>query len=161
MAWTTPRTWTTSETVTAAMMNAHVRDNLAYLKVYADSKTVYLKCVYDYELLVADGTNPKIYFTVPSEINGMNLISAHASVVTASSSGTPTVQVKNITDNQQMLSTSITIDANEKTSYTAAAQPVVNASYDDVVTGDLIGILLTVAGTGTKGLDVILSFRTP
>lgn len=32
MAWTTPRTWTTGEVVTAAQMNTHVRDNLAYLK---------------------------------------------------------------------------------------------------------------------------------
>lgn len=29
MAFTTPRTWVTAETVTAAHMNAHVRDNLA------------------------------------------------------------------------------------------------------------------------------------
>lgn len=28
MAYTTPRTWTTGETVTAAMFNAHLRDNL-------------------------------------------------------------------------------------------------------------------------------------
>ena len=28
MAWTTPRCWTTGEVVTAAIMNAHVRDNL-------------------------------------------------------------------------------------------------------------------------------------
>lgn len=28
MAWTSPRTWTTSEIVTASMMNTHVRDNL-------------------------------------------------------------------------------------------------------------------------------------
>lgn len=28
MAWTTPRTWVAGETVTAALMNAHVRDNL-------------------------------------------------------------------------------------------------------------------------------------
>lgn len=27
MSWTTPRTWTTGELVTAAIMNAHVRDN--------------------------------------------------------------------------------------------------------------------------------------
>ena len=27
MAWTTPRTWTTGELVTAAIMNTHVRDN--------------------------------------------------------------------------------------------------------------------------------------
>ena len=29
MAYTTPRTWTAGETVTAALMNTHVRDNLA------------------------------------------------------------------------------------------------------------------------------------
>jgi hypothetical protein len=28
MAWTAPRTWVTGETVTAALMNAHLRDNL-------------------------------------------------------------------------------------------------------------------------------------
>ena len=27
MAWTAPRTWVTGETVTAALMNAHIRDN--------------------------------------------------------------------------------------------------------------------------------------
>lgn len=29
MAWTTPHTWVSGETVTAALMNTHVRDNLA------------------------------------------------------------------------------------------------------------------------------------
>lgn len=32
MAWTTPRSWTTGEVVTASHMNTHVRDNTAYLK---------------------------------------------------------------------------------------------------------------------------------
>lgn len=31
MAWTTPRTWTPGELVTALMMNLHIRDNLTYL----------------------------------------------------------------------------------------------------------------------------------
>lgn len=31
MAFTTPRTWTAAETVTAALMNTHIRDNLAFL----------------------------------------------------------------------------------------------------------------------------------
>lgn len=31
MAWTTPRTWTTGELVTASILNAHVRDNLNML----------------------------------------------------------------------------------------------------------------------------------
>lgn len=32
MAWTTPRTWVANETVPAATMNLHVRDNLDWLK---------------------------------------------------------------------------------------------------------------------------------
>lgn len=32
MAWSAPRTWSPGETVTAALMNAHVRDNLNVLK---------------------------------------------------------------------------------------------------------------------------------
>lgn len=31
MAWTSPRTWVAAETVTAALMNTHVRDNLKAL----------------------------------------------------------------------------------------------------------------------------------
>jgi hypothetical protein len=38
MSWTAPRTWTVGEVVTAAMMNAHVRDNLKY--VHGDSGTI-------------------------------------------------------------------------------------------------------------------------
>src|SRR3990167_3647383 len=33
MAWTSPRTWVTGETVTAALLNTHVRDNLNALMV--------------------------------------------------------------------------------------------------------------------------------
>ncbi len=37
MAWTTPRTWVTSEIVTAALLNTHIRDNESYLKGNADA----------------------------------------------------------------------------------------------------------------------------
>lgn len=37
MAWTTPRTWTAGEVVTASMMNEQVRDNLSYLKDHVDA----------------------------------------------------------------------------------------------------------------------------
>ena len=36
MAYTTPRTWVASETVTAALMNTHVRDNISFLKTQTD-----------------------------------------------------------------------------------------------------------------------------
>lgn len=103
----------------------------------------------------------KAYFTIPAKLNGMNLVAAHAAVTTVSSSGTPTIQIHNVTDTADMLSTRITIDANEKTSYTAAAAPVINGSADDVATGDILRIDVDVAGTGTKGLMVLLTFQLP
>lgn len=109
-------------------------------------------------LSVADGID---FMVIPYELNGMNLISAHAAVDTVSSSGIPTIQLRNVTDSVDMLSTRITIDENEYTSYTATTAPVIDTSHDDVATGDRIAIDIDVAGTGTKGMVVILVFQTP
>jgi len=38
---------------------------------------------------------------------------------------------------------------------------VINTSNDDVATGDRIFVDVDVAGTGTKGLDVHLTFSEP
>jgi len=114
----------------------------------------------DTALAVKDGVS-SVYIPIPTELNGMNLVGAHAVVTTVSSSGTPTFQIHNVTDNTDMLSTSITIDANETTSYTAATAPVIDTTKDDVATGDLLRIDCDAAGTGTKGLTVILSFQLP
>ena len=103
--------------------------------------------------------NGKAFFTVPVSLNGCNIIDVDASLTTASTSGTPTIQIRNVTDSQDVLSTRITVDANEKTSYTASTQPVINTSYDDVSTGDQLAIDIDVAGTGAKGLSVILIFK--
>lgn len=35
MAWTAPRTWIAGETVTAALLNAHIRDNMNTLGVFS------------------------------------------------------------------------------------------------------------------------------
>lgn len=116
--------------------------------------------VFDDATALATG-NGKAIVMIPVELNGMNLVDCEAFVTTVSSSGAPTVQIRNITDSQDMLSTEITIDANEKSSLTAATAPVINTSYDDVTTGDLIAIDVDGAGTGAKGLGVLLSFQTP
>ncbi len=121
---------------------------LVYLKVIADDAT----------LQTGDG---KLYFTVPASLTGMNLIGAHAAVYTVSSSGTPTVQIHNLTDTVDMLSTLITIDGGEYSSYTALTPPVIDTTKDDIVTGDRLRVDVDVSGTGTKGLEVILTFQTP
>lgn len=115
------------------------------LKVFGDDENV----------AAGDG---RLIMLVPESANGLNLVAAHAFVTTVSSSGTPTIQIRNVTDAQDMLSTRITIDQSEIHSYTAATQPVINTSYDDVVTGDRLAVDVDVTGTGTKGLGVILTF---
>lgn len=120
-------------------------------------KTVVIKAIGDTTVLtVVDGI---VFFTVPLDLDGMNLVSANAGVYTASSSGLPTVQIRNVTDSQDMLSTRITIDATETSSYTATDSSVVNTSYDDVAKGDVLAVDVDVAGTGTKGLEVHLVFE--
>jgi hypothetical protein len=102
------------------------------------------------------------YFVIPPELNGMNMVDAQAALVGAvSTSGLPTVQIANQTDDVDMLTTKITIDANERSSYTAATASVIDTTKDDVATGDILRCDVDVAGTGAKGLYVILTFQLP
>lgn len=100
----------------------------------------------------------KLIFVIDDSVGGRDLVDADAFVTTVSSSGTPTVQIRNVTQAADMLTTRITIDASEYTSYTAATAPVIDTTNDDVATGDLIAIDVDVAGTGAKGLGVVLTF---
>lgn len=116
--------------------------------------------IFDDATALATGDG-KLIFMIPEALNGMNLVKAHAAVTTVSSSGAPTIQIRNVTDAVDMLSTLITIDASEYTSYSAATPPVIDATKDDVATGDLIAIDVDGAGTGAKGLIIYLAFQTP
>jgi hypothetical protein len=116
--------------------------------------------------VIAHGTalttgNGKMYWPVPEVLNGMNLTSAGASVLTVSSGGTPTFQIHNVTDGVDMLSTEVTIDATEYDSATADTPSVVDGGNDDVVTGDRLRFDCDVAGTGTKGWWMKMTFETP
>jgi hypothetical protein len=117
-------------------------------------------------LTTGDG---KAYIRVPAALNGMNIIRVAAQVIVKSTSGTPTVQVARgrqstpTTDFSfvDVLSTLCTIDANEYDSKDAAAAMVVNASNDDLATGDVLRIDVDVAGTGTRGLNVVVECQLP
>ncbi len=110
-------------------------------------------------IAIGDG---QFYWRVPSTINGWNLIAAAAKVTTASGGGTAvTVQIANVTDAVDMLSTKITIDNSETDSSTAATPAVINTATDDVATADLLRVDIDAAGSGAKGLIVELQFRLP
>jgi len=91
----------------------------------------------------------KVTFRMPF---AMTLTAVRASLTTVSSSGIPTVDINEA--GVTILSTKLTIDANEKTSTTAATPAVISdtALADDAE----ITIDIDVAGTGAKGLKVYL-----
>jgi len=62
----------------------------------------------------------KAYFTVPASMDGMNLVSVQYDFVTAGTTGTHDVQIHNVTQAVDMLSTKMTVDSTENSSSTAA-----------------------------------------
>lgn len=85
----------------------------------------------------------------------MTLTAVRASLSTASSSGTPTFDINE--GGTTILSTKITVDANEKTSVTAATAPVIS---DSALADDAeMTIDVDVAGTGAKGAKIYLIGR--
>ena len=103
----------------------------------------------------------KAFCVVPSELNNFVITALHAAVTTVSSSGAVTVQVARVRGGTpvDVLSTAITVDASETSSYTAATAPVINTSNDDVLTGDFLRVDIDGAGTGAKGLIVMATLQ--
>lgn len=91
----------------------------------------------------------KVTFRMPF---AMTLTAVRASLSTVSSSGNPTVNIKEA--GSTILSTKLSIDANEKTSTTAATAAVIS---DATLADDAeITIDIDTAGTGAKGLKVYM-----
>lgn len=114
----------------------------------AATKVLQVACS-DQTTAITTGT-AKMTFRMPY---AMTLTAVRASLNTVSSSGAPAIDI-NKTGVGSLLSTTITIDASEKTSTTAATPPVISTSAlsdDDEITIDI-----DTAGTGAKGLIVTL-----
>jgi hypothetical protein len=117
---------------------------------------IIVKCIADSTALTTgDG---KGSFVVPPELHGMRLVSCGAHVFTVSTSGLPTIQLRK-NASTDLLSTRITIDANETDSVVAATPAVISTGIAGVVTADEIYIDVDVAGTGAKGLEVRMGFN--
>lgn len=109
--------------------------------------------VTDETTVITTGT-AKVTFRMPYAFTVTDL---RASLTTASTSGVPTVDINE--GGTTIISTKLTIDANELTSTTAAAAYVLS---DSVIADDAsMTIDIDVAGTGAKGLKVyIYGYRT-
>lgn len=102
------------------------------------------------------------FMRIPAKLNGWNLTDAEACVSTAGTTGTTDIQVHNVTDAADMLSTVMTIDSGETDTSTAATARVIDGTADDVATGDQIRIDVdAVSTTAPQGLVVELTFEAP
>ncbi len=102
----------------------------------------------------------KAYFPrIPSYLNGWNIIEVAANMVTGT--GLVTIQLHNLTQTADILTTELTIDANEKDSKDATAAAVIDTNEDDVQTGDRIRIDIDGEGTATTWLGVQLTLQLP
>lgn len=145
---------------TTTFTNKDLTDITNTFPIYCQNKVVSIQVFGgDSDLEIGDG---KAYITIPEECNGMNLVGVHARVITAGTTNTTDIQIRNVTDSQDMLSTKLTIDSGETGSDTAATPAVIDTTKDDVATNDLLVIDIdAVSTTAPKGLIVILRFSLP
>ena len=113
--------------------------------------------------IVSDGDNLSVadgqwIFMVPRDCHNLALTEVAIYVTTPSSAGLPAVQLRNVVTGHDMLSTMVTIDVGQFDSYDAFTQAVIDPLYAVVSAKDRISIDVKVAGTGAKGLGVILRF---
>ncbi len=127
----------TADEVTAALENAARQDYVVSCSDLVSSLQV--------------GTSVAYFRTV----SAVTVYEVRASLLTASSSGPVTVNIKK--NGVTILSTLLTIDQGERTSETAATPAVISvpAGADD----DLYTIDITTAGVGAKGLSVTVMAR--
>ena len=104
-------------------------------------------------------TGGERFVTITDDLGGTYLRSAHAALTTAGA-GALEVQIHNVTQAVDMLSTVITVDTGDTNSYGSATPPVVDTTgtpaNNRVLRGDQIRVdVETAAGTG---LEVLLEF---
>ncbi len=109
---------------------------------------------------IGDGA---MYIHIPEGLNNWVLFDVHAQTVTAGVDGTLDIQVHNLTDTVDMLSTKCTVDSNELGSHTAAIPFVVNGANEVVQTNDVLRVDVDAIHTTTAadGLFFTMGFRSP
>jgi hypothetical protein len=100
-----------------------------------------------------------VRFRIPAALNGWNIVSVAMS--RKSGTGVPTIQIRNVTDGVDVLSTRLTIDSGETDSSTASVPAVIDTSYDDVATADQFAIDVDAAGANTLFCYVEIGFAKP
>jgi len=98
-------------------------------------------------------------FIVPGLLEGYKLVSAHAGLALPNDSGNLTIGLQTLGGTRNPLGTDITIEAGEKTSYSATTQPVVDDEDYIYSAGDDFRIIVSGNVIEATGLQVFLTFK--
>ena len=104
--------------------------------------------------------NGKYFFHVDKNTANKNLVEVHAEVLTVGTTNTTDIQIANVTQSADMLTTKITINSGETGSDTGTAA-VIDPLNDDVAENDLLRVDVdAVSTTKPKGLIITLGFAS-
>jgi len=114
-------------------------------------------------LLINDSTalttgDGKIYFRAPDILNGWSISDVTAARVFASDTDIQ-INLFNVTQNFEVLSTTLWIEHDEFDSDTAGTPTVINTSNDALTTADRFRVDVDQAGTATTWLEVQIGFE--
>ena len=140
-------TGTTAPSTYVSLSTYHIFTGQTYFRV------VSIKVMSDIDILTT-GTG-KVIWTVPSELNSYQIINVGASITsTGSTQPSAQIQITNLTTTFGILSTQITIDSGQTTSYASGTQPVINSLYKVISTGNQLSVDVNTAGINLKGLQI-------
>jgi hypothetical protein len=95
---------------------------------------------------------------VPDTLDGANLSYVAFAVITAGTTGSTDIQIHNVTQAADMLSTVVIVETGETDSSTGAAA-VIDVANDDVAEGDILRIDIdAVSTTPPQGVVMTLGF---
>lgn len=113
---------------------------------------------YTTDVTVEDGAG---YFHVSPALHGKQLVTIHAAVITAGTGGPTSIQIHNLTQGNDMLTTQLTIDDGETGSDTAATAGVIGPVNSFVSDNDMLRIDVKAVSptTAPQGLLVTMEFN--
>lgn len=157
MAYSAVPTVNTNDSWSASDHNTYIKDNLAYLKTETDK----LNVLYSTIIVLSPNTScivgdDKIQIPIPAVLNGWNLTGVKGWVNTAGATDTMTVQIENVTQTADMLSTLLTFASAATADNGSAA---IDTANDDVATGDIISVNIDTIHTVTPAVGLIVELK--
>jgi hypothetical protein len=126
----------------------HLLDSAEFeIKIVSDSSTVFTG-------------DAQQYMLITHQLHNLDLVEVAGYVSGQSTSGAITAQIRNIITGFDLLSTPLTINANQYTSYAVGTTPaVVDPAHKTVSKGDLLRFDVDTAGANARGLGITVRFN--